>query len=210
MNNFIDHTNLNPCSSKADIEALCKEAKTYQFKTVCVHPSFVSFAKECLKGSTVGVTTVVGFPLGVNCTATKIFEAELAVSHGADDIDVVMNYGLLKAKEDEKVLHELKAIRDVTRGKVLKVIIETCELTEEEIVRACKICDEAEADFVKTSTGFRSGGATVKDVRLMKENFSKEVKASGGIRDRKTALEMVEAGATRIGASAGIQIVKED
>lgn len=210
LNKLIDHTLLKPEATKAQIEKLCGEAKEYDFKSVCVNPYYVKYAKELLKGSDVLVCTVIGFPLGQNTTEIKVAETKDAIKNGADEIDMVINIGALKSKDEDYVLNEIKEIRNACKGKTLKVIIETCLLTDEEKITACKLSKEAGADFVKTSTGFSTHGATVEDVKLMRETVGEDmgVKASGGIRDRETALKMVEAGATRLGVSAGVEIVK--
>ncbi len=210
LNKLIDHTLLKPEATKAQIEKLCSEAKEYDFKSVCVNPYYVKYAKELLKESDVLVCTVIGFPLGQNTTAIKVAETKDAIQNGADEIDMVINIGALKSKDEDYVLNEIKEIRNACKGKTLKVIIETCLLTDEEKITACKLSKEAGADFVKTSTGFSTHGATVEDVKLMRETVGEDtgVKASGGIRDRDTALKMVEVGATRLGVSAGVEIVK--
>ena len=210
LNKLIDHTLLKPEATKAQIEKLCGEAKEYDFKSVCVNPYYVKYAKELLKESDVLVCTVIGFPLGQNTTAIKVAETKDAIQNGADEIDMVINIGALKSRDVDYVLNEIKEIRKACKGKTLKVIIETCLLTDEEKITACKLSNEAGADFVKTSTGFSTHGATVEDVKLMRETVGEDmgVKASGGIRDRETALKMVEAGATRLGVSAGVEIVK--
>lgn len=210
LNKLIDHTLLKPEATKAQIEKLCGEAVEYDFKSVCVNPYYVKYAKELLKESDVLVCTVIGFPLGQNTTEVKVAETKDAIKNGADEIDMVINIGALKSKDEDYVLNEIKEIRNACKGKTLKVIIETCLLTDEEKITACKLSKEAGADFVKTSTGFSTHGATVEDVKLMRETVGEDmgVKASGGIRDRETALKMVEAGATRLGVSAGVEIVK--
>lgn len=210
LNKLIDHTLLKPEATKTQIEKLCSEAKEYDFKSVCVNPHYVKYAKELLKESDVLVCTVIGFPLGQNTTAIKVAETKDAIQNGADEIDMVINIGALKSKDEDYVLNEIKEIRNACKDKTLKVIIETCLLTDEEKITACKLSNEAGADFVKTSTGFSTHGATVEDVKLMRETVREDmgVKASGGIRDRETALKMVEAGATRLGVSAGVEIVK--
>lgn len=210
LNKLIDHTLLKPEATKTQIEKLCSEAKEYDFKSVCVNPHYVKYAKELLKESDVLVCTVIGFPLGQNTTAIKVAETKDAIQNGADEIDMVINIGALKSKDEDYVLNEIKEIRNACKDKTLKVIFETCLLTDEEKITACKLSKEAGADFVKTSTGFSTHGATVEDVKLMRETVGEDmgVKASGGIRDRETALKMVEAGATRLGVSAGVEIVK--
>ena len=207
---YIDHTLLAADATKERIEELCREAAEHHFASVCVNSCWVREASALLDGTGVHVCTVVGFPLGAMETKAKAEEAAIAVSNGADEIDMVLNIGFLKSGMDSEVLEDIKAVREACRGRILKVIIETCLLSEEEKVRACILSKEAGADFVKTSTGFSRGGAEVHDVALMHRTVggSLGVKASGGIRDLDTAMAMIEAGATRIGASAGVAIVK--
>lgn len=208
---YIDHTLLKPESTQADIIQLCKEAKQYQFATVCVNPFWVKTAAEELKGSGVGVATVIGFPLGATSTFTKVAETRDAIASGATEVDMVINIGALKSKDEMAVYQDIRQIVRAANGQALvKVIIETGFLTDEEKKRACMIAKEAGADFVKTSTGFGPGGATVEDIKLMRETVGPEigVKASGGVRDFETAKAMIDAGATRIGASSGVAIVK--
>lgn len=211
INKMIDHTLLKPEATKEMIENLCKEAKEYDFKSVCVNPYWVSTAYEELRDSDVLVCTVVGFPLGATTKETKFFETDFAVQEGADEIDMVINVGALKSKQYDVVLEDIKSVVQAANGRTVKVIIETCLLSDEEKVKACELSMEAGASFVKTSTGFSTAGAKVEDVELMKSivGDNLEVKASGGIRDLDTALKMIEAGATRLGVSAGVQIVKE-
>lgn len=211
LNKMIDHTLLKPEATKEMIENLCKEAKEYDFKSVCVNPYWVSTAYEELRDSDVLVCTVVGFPLGATTKETKFFETDFAVQEGADEIDMVINVGALKSKQYDVVLEDIKSVVQAANGRTVKVIIETCLLSDEEKVKACELSMEAGANFVKTSTGFSTAGAKVEDVELMKSivGDNLEVKASGGIRDLDTALKMIEAGATRLGVSAGVQIVKE-
>ncbi len=205
----IDHTLLNPKATAKEIEALCQEAKEAGFATVCVQPSRVKLASQLLKGSGVGVTTVVGFPHGATSTEAKAFEAAQAIRDGADEIDMVINLGALKDGDTETVRSDIRAVREASRGHILKVILETSELSEEEIFTASRLSDEAGSDFVKTSTGYAGGGATVEAVEMMKRAFSKDIKASGGIRTLSDAKKMLDAGATRLGASAGMAILKE-
>ena len=189
---------------------LCQEAKEYDFMSVCVNPAYVPLAAKCLEGNDVKVCTVIGFPLGMNLTKTKVEEAVLAVKEGAQEVDMVINVGMLKAGYDEYVQQEIYEIKQaVGRNIILKVIIETCLLNNDEIVRACKAAKEAGADFVKTSTGFSTGGATVEAVKLMRETVGPEmgVKASGGVRTHEDLIAMVEAGANRIGTSSGAKII---
>lgn len=207
---LIDHTILKPVASKEDVRRICDEAKTYGFFSVCINPYWVAYAKELLKGTDVKVCTVIGFPLGANTTAVKVYETEDALNNGADEIDMVINLGALKSGDCETVLNDIAAVRKVCEGKILKVIIETSQLTEEEKVKACKLAAEAKADFVKTSTGFTGGGATAADVALMRASVpaDMQVKASGGVRSRADFDAMVKAGATRIGASSGVKIIE--
>lgn len=211
LNKMIDHTLLKPEATKEMIENLCREAKEFDFKSVCVNPYWVSTAYEELRDSDVLVCTVVGFPLGATTKETKFFETDFAVQEGADEIDMVINVGALKSKQYDVVLEDIKSVVQAANGRTVKVIIETCLLTDEEKVKACKLSKEAGANFVKTSTGFSTAGANVEDVELMRSivGDALEVKASGGIRDLDTALKMIEAGATRLGVSAGVQIMKE-
>lgn len=210
-NKYIDHTLLKANATDEAIAKLCDEALKYDFASVCVNPGYVKFCSEKLANSDVKVCTVIGFPLGATSTESKVFETKQAVKDGAKEIDMVINVSRLHENDDEFVLNEIKKIRKACKGLVLKVIIETCLLTDEEKVRACKLSKKAKADFVKTSTGFSTGGATVEDVKLMRKTVGKKmhVKASGGIRDAKTFLAMLKAGADRIGASSGVQIIEE-
>ena len=206
---YIDHTVLKPIAQRKDIEQLCKEAKEYNFASVCVNPCWVSYASNLLKGSSVKVCTVIGFPLGANDSGVKAFEAKTAIEQGAEEVDMVINIGALKAGEYDIVRNDIEAVRKASQGKILKVIIETSYLTDEEKQKVCKICADVGADFVKTSTGFSSSGATAQDVALMAKAAGEKVKvkASGGIRTREDALKMIEAGASRLGTSSGIKIV---
>lgn len=206
---MIDHTALKPETTKVQIETLIEEAKKYQFASVCVNPTWVKLAAEKLAGSDVDVCTVIGFPLGANTSSVKAFETKDAITNGATEVDMVINIGALKDRDDELVLNDIKAVVEAADGVLVKVIIETCLLTDEEKVRACELAVQAGADFVKTSTGFSTGGATVHDIQLMRETVGPNigVKASGGVRTKDDVLKMIEAGATRIGASAGVAIV---
>ena len=208
-NKYIDHTLLKPESTPQDIEKICLEAKEYDFASVCIQPCYVKMAYGLLKDTDVKVCTVIGFPLGANTTETKIREACQAVEEGAEEIDMVINIGALKAGDTVYVTEEIRRIKEAIGDLVLKVIIETCLLTDEEKVLACQCAVNAGADFVKTSTGFSKGGATVADVRLMKQTVGDrcQVKASGGIRTPEDFEAMVEAGATRIGTSSGIKLI---
>lgn len=207
---MIDHTLLKPEATYNEIENLCKEAIQYNFFSVCVNPIFVKFAKEILKGSVVKIASVVGFPLGANETDIKAIEAERLSQSGADEIDMVMNIGWLKSKDYKKVEKDIKNVVDAVNPKIVKVIIEACLLENSEKITASKISVSAGAMFVKTSTGFSKGGATVEDVALIRSTVGKDigVKASGGIRDYETAIKMILAGATRIGASKSVDIVR--
>ncbi len=210
-NKYIDHTLLKPDCLDKDIEKLCSEAKEYDFASVCVNSSYVKKCAELLKGTTVKVCTVVGFPLGACSTEAKLAETKKALEDGASEIDMVINISRLKCHDDKYVENEISALKEACGNNVLKVIIETCLLTDEEKIRACLDAVNAHADFVKTSTGFSTGGATVEDVKLMKQTVQDKalVKASGGIKDKDTFLKMIEAGASRIGASKGVEIIKE-
>lgn len=211
LNKYIDHTYLKAFGGEEVIKKLCKEAKDFDFKSVCVNPAYVGLAKELLNGSDVLVCTVIGFPLGQNTTETKVFETMDAISKGAKEIDMVINVAALKDKKDEYVYNEIKEIKEACGKLTLKVIIETCYLNEEEIVRACELSVKAKTNFVKTSTGFGTAGATVENVKLMKQTVDGKafVKAAGGISTKEDALNMVEAGADRIGTSHGVEIVED-
>lgn len=210
LNKYIDHTILKPETTKEQVAQILAEAKEYDFASVCVNPTWVAYAAQELKDSDVKVCTVIGFPLGANTPALKAFETKDAIENGADEIDMVINIGALKSKNDELVLEDIKAVVEASGDKLVKVIIETCLLTEEEKVKACQLSKEAGADFVKTSTGFSTGGATVEDVALMRKTVGSDmgVKASGGARSYEDAIAFIEAGATRIGASSGVAIMK--
>jgi deoxyribose-phosphate aldolase len=207
---LIDHTLLKPESTSLMIEKLCNEAIQHHFFSVCVLPTFVAQAAGLLKESNVKVCTVIGFPLGATETQVKEVETKLAVGQGADEVDMVLNIGLLKSSELLKLKADIVAVVRAAEGKLVKVILETCLLTDDEKIQACKICVDAGADFVKTSTGFSTAGATIEDVRLMRETVGADigVKASGGIRDYATAGAMIEAGANRLGTSSGLVIVE--
>lgn len=208
--NYIDHTLLKPDATKEDIDTIIEEALVHQFYAVCVHPHWVAYCNERLKDSKIKVCTVVGFPFGTNFTSVKAFETEEAVKNGADEIDMVLNIGALKAQQDEFVKKDIEAVVNAAGDDVLvKVIIETALLTTEEKIRACQLAQQAHADFVKTSTGFSGGGATVEDIKLMCDTVSPNmgVKASGGVRNRVQAEKLIEAGATRIGSSSSVAII---
>ncbi|HCL4465939.1 TPA: deoxyribose-phosphate aldolase [Clostridium botulinum] len=210
LSKYIDHTLLKPQATEKDILKLIEEAKTYDFASVCVNSSWVKLAYENLKDTDVKVCTVVGFPLGATSTASKVYETKVAIEDGADEIDMVISVGQLKSGNDEYVKEEIKKIVEASKNKLVKVIIETCLLTEEEKVKACTLSKEAGADYVKTSTGFSTGGAKPEDIKLMRETVGKNmgVKASGGIHTREEMEVMIENGATRIGASCGVELVK--
>jgi len=207
---IIDHTLLKANITKHDIIKLCEEAKKYKFAAVCVNPYYVWLAKENLKKTNVKVATVIGFPLGSTTKVAKLMETRDVIAQGADEIDMVINISALKSGDEFYVLDEIKILREATYGKILKVIIETAYLSRDEKIKACKIAKEAKADFVKTSTGFAPQGATVEDVKLMRSVVGSKmgVKASGGVKDLKTAIDMIKAGATRIGTSSGVAIIK--
>ncbi|UOB20328.1 deoxyribose-phosphate aldolase [Macrococcus armenti] len=207
---YIDHTALKPETTKAQIEQLAHEAREYGFMSVCVNPAHVAYAKSLLEGTDVLVCTVIGFPLGANTPAVKAFETKDAIANGAGEVDMVINVGALKDKNYDLVAEDIKAVVDAAGDVTTKVIIETALLTEEEKVKACEIAQSQGADFVKTSTGFSTGGATKEDIALMRKTVGPVmgVKASGGVRSYEDVMKMIEAGATRIGASAGVQILK--
>lgn len=209
LNSYIDHTNLKPEAQIDEIKTLVDEAVANDFYSVCVNSTYVKDIKAY--NEDVRIAAVVGFPLGAMATRAKAYEAKCAVEDGASEIDMVIPIGRLKDKDYDYVLKDIKACKEAIGDKILKVIIETCLLTDEEKIKACELAEEAGADFVKTSTGFSTGGANASDVKLMKETVGDrlEVKASGGIHTRKEAIDMIEAGASRIGASKSIEICKE-
>lgn len=211
---YIDHTILNADATETDVDKVIAEAIKYDFASVCINPYWVKHTAAGLQGSDVNTCTVIGFPLGATSTQSKVFEAKQAMKDGADELDMVINIGELKANHDDAVLADIKALADAihAENKLLKVIIETALLTDEEKVRACQLAEKAGADFVKTSTGFSTAGAKVADVKLMRETVGDRlgVKASGGVHSKAEAEAMIEAGATRIGASASVRIVTED
>ncbi len=216
LNKFIDHTLLKPDATRAQIEKLCAEAREYHFATVCVNLCWVKLAADLLAGSDVKVCCVVGFPLGATTTLVKMFEADQAIDAGATEIDMVMNVGALKSGLLDFVRTDIAGVhKSCNAGRkhhaLLKVILETCLLTDDEKRQACLLAKEAGADFVKTSTGFSTGGATIADVKLMREVVGEEmgVKASGGVRSRADALAMIEAGANRLGTSSGVAIMTD-
>ena len=210
LNKYIDHTILKATASSADVQKLCEEAIEHEFYSVCVNGCYVIDAKHFLQGTDVKVAAVVGFPLGAMTTASKVFEAKEAIENGASEIDMVINVAKLKDGEFDYVENEIRLIKETIGDNVLKVIIETCYLTDEEKVKACELSLVAKADFVKTSTGFGTGGATYEDVKLMKSvvGDNAKVKASGGVRDKETAQKYVDLGAERLGTSSGIEIAK--
>ena len=212
LNSYIDHTNLKNTATLKDIEKLCNEAIKYHFASVCVYPYYVPLCKKLLDKTSVAVCTVIGFPMGENTKETKVFEAINAIENGADEIDMVINVSALKNKDYDYIKEEIEEIRDAIDGKVLKVIIETCLLTEEEIIKMTKICNETFVNFIKTSTGFGEYGARVEDVKLINDNKNEvlEIKASGGIKTLKDAEDMINAGASRIGTSNGVSIMKDE
>lgn len=211
LNKYMDYTNLKPTSTMKDIEKLCNEAIKYHFASVCVHPYYVSLAHELLKNSDVDVCTVVGFPLGANTTSVKSYEAIEAINNGADEIDMVINIGALKDKNYEYIEDEISEIRDSIDGKTLKVIIETCYLTEEEIAKITEICNKTYVNFIKTSTGFRTRGASLKDIEIINKykNDVLEVKASGGIKTLHDVNSYIDIGVSRIGTSNAVDIMNE-
>ena len=210
-NKYIDHTLLNGDATEEQIRKLCQDALEYDFASVCVNPGYVPLCHELLKGSDVKVCTVIGFPLGATLPAAKVLETRESVFAGAQEIDMVINVGKLKDKKADYVREEITIVKHACHGHLLKVIIETCLLTDEEKVRACKLAVEAGADYVKTSTGFSTGGATVADIKLMRETVGPNigVKASGGVRTREDMIALIEAGASRIGTSSGPKLMKE-
>ena len=210
LNRMIDHTILKPEATEAAVQKIIDEAKEYNFFSVCINPCWVAFASEQLADTDVAVCTVIGFPLGANTPEVKAYEAADAIKNGANEVDMVINIGALKSQQYDYVRQDIQGVVDAAKGKALvKVIIETALLTDEEKVKACELAKEASADFVKTSTGFSTGGAKVADIRLMRETVGPDmgVKASGGVHNAEEALAMIEAGATRIGASTGVAIV---
>ena len=210
INKLIDHTILKAVTTSKDVEKICEEAKKYDFASVCINPCFVSLAKELLEGTDVKVCTVIGFPLGANTIEIKQAETMDAVNNGAEEIDMVINVGKAKEHDYEYIKEEIEAVVNASCGRLVKVIIETCYLTDEEKAEVCRMASLAGAHFVKTSTGFGTGGATKEDVALMKANIldTMSVKASGGVRNLQDLQDMVEAGASRIGASSGVQIME--
>lgn len=207
----VDHTLLKQTATWEDIKAICEDAMKYEVASVCIPPSFVKKAKDFV-GDKMKVCTVIGFPNGYNTTAVKVFETVDAIKNGADEIDMVINLGMVKEKNFDEVTKEIKAIKEACKDKILKVIIETCLLTEEEKIKMCKCVTDAKADFIKTSTGFSTGGATLEDIILFRENIGSEVliKAAGGIKDLDTAKVFIENGAKRLGTSSIIKIINNE
>ena len=210
-NKMIDHTVLKADTPLETVKKICDEAMEYGFASVCINPCHVAYCADYLKDSDVNVCTVIGFPLGANTSAVKAFETKDAIANGADEIDMVMNIGALKDKNYDLVRDDVKAVVKAANGTLVKVILETCLLTEDEIKKACELCVEAKADYVKTSTGFSTRGATIEDVRIMKEavHGKAKVKAAGGVRTPEDMVKIVAAGADRIGTSAGCSLVKK-
>ncbi len=212
ISKLIDHTILKPEAIESEVKKICDEAREYKFKSVCVNSSYVKYVNKQLEGSGVLTCSVVGFPLGAMPSEAKAYETSLAIKDGADEIDMVINIGALKDKKYDYVLRDIKAVVDAADGKTVKVIIETCLLTEEEKVKACELSVEAGAHYVKTSTGFSTGGATEADIKLMRKVVGDKlgVKASGGVRTLEDAKKMVDAGASRIGASSSVNIALDE
>lgn len=212
LEKYFDHTILSPDATKESVRKICDEAKEYNFFSVCVNPYYVAFVKDALEGTEVKVTSVIGFPLGSSTTTIKAAEARDAIKNGADEIDMVLNISALKNKAFDYVLNDIKKVKEACGDHLLKVIIETCLLDDEEKIKACQLAKDAGADYVKTSTGFSTGGATVEDVKLMRQTVGEDlgVKASGGIRNKEKAQKMIDAGATRIGASSSVKIMNEE
>ncbi|WP_049385227.1 deoxyribose-phosphate aldolase [Metamycoplasma hominis] len=211
LNKYIDHTNLSPSATSKDIDKLIQEAIKYDFKSVCIAPSYVKYAKEALKNSDVLVCTVIGFPLGYNATSVKVYETKIAVEHGADEIDMVINVGRFKDGQYEYVLNEIKAIKEACNGKTLKVIVETALLTKAELIKITELVMQSGADFIKTSTGFSYRGASFEDIQTMKETCGDKllIKASGGIENLADAQEMIRLGANRLGMSKSVPVMEE-
>lgn len=211
LNKYIDHTNLSPSATSKDIDKLIQEAIKYDFKSVCITPSYVKYAKEALKNSDVLVCTVIGFPLGYNATSVKVYETKIAVEHGADEIDMVINVGRFKDGQYEYVLNEIKAIKEACNGRTLKVIVETALLTKAELIKITGLVMQSGADFIKTSTGFSYRGASFEDIQTMKETCGDKllIKASGGIKNLADAQEMIRLGANRLGMSKSVPVMEE-
>ncbi len=207
---YIDHTNLNAIATPSDIKRLCDQAISNQFYAICIHDYHVSLAKKILLNTSIKIATVIGFPLGANTTASKVFEAKNAINNGADEIDMVLNIGALKAGDFDQVLNDISSVKKSIGSAILKVIFENCYLTPFEIEKACLLSIEAGADYIKTSTGFGASGATLDDIKLMKKTVGNliSIKASGGIKTKEMALSYIDLGVTRIGTSSGINIIK--
>lgn len=212
LNKYIDHTNLKAYATKEDIKKLCEEAIKYKFASVCVNPCYVELANDLLKNSQVDICTVVGFPLGASSVRTKEYEAIIAIEAGADEIDMVINIGALKDKDYDYIKEEIESVRDAIDGHVLKVIVETCYLTDDEIIKMTEICNETFVNFIKTSTGFGTRGASIKDIKLITEHKNEllEIKASGGIKTLENAMDMIKAGASRLGTSSSVLIMNQN
>ena len=210
LNKYIDHTNLKADAKRRDILKLCNEAIEYNFASVCVHPYFVSYCKEILENTSINVCTVIGFPLGLNTTEVKVFEVEDAIKNGADEIDMVINVSALKDKKYDYLKKEISRVLGVCEGRTLKVIIETCYLENSEIIKATEICNETFVNFIKTSTGFGTGGAKTDDIKVINKVKSEilEIKASGGIKTYNDAISFIELGVTRLGTSNGVIIME--
>jgi len=211
MNGFLDSTLLKSFSTKDDIKKLCLDAIKYRFATVCINPCYVSYAHELLNGSGVEICTVIGFPLGANTTDVKVYEAKEAISNGASEIDMVINVGFLKDKDYQYIISEISAVKNAISGNTLKVIIETCYLDDDEIKKMTEICNDTEVDFIKTSTGFGTRGASLNDIELINKYKNKKlkVKASGGIKTREDAKKYIELGVNRIGTSNAVNMMEE-
>ncbi|WP_228851952.1 deoxyribose-phosphate aldolase [Aegicerativicinus sediminis] len=211
INRYIDQTLLSPTATEGDIIALCNDAKRYEFQTVCVHGCYVPLASQLLKNSIVKVCTVIGFPLGSSSTEAKVFEATNAITNGADEIDMVINMGFLRSRNYVSLLKDISDVKAAIGKHPLKVILEISNLSKNEIIRACEICLDANADFIKTSTGFSKGGATLTAVKIIRKTVKDraKIKASGGIRDYETAMKYIDLGVERIGTSSGVEIVSE-
>jgi deoxyribose-phosphate aldolase len=210
LSKYIDHTLLKPQATQEDILKLIEEAKVYDFASVCINPAWVKLAHEELQDTNVTVCTVIGFPLGATSTASKVYETKIAIEDGADEVDMVISVGELKSGNYDYVKDDIEKVVEASGNKLVKVIIETCLLTDEEKIKACLLAKEAGADYVKTSTGFSTGGATTHDVKLMRQTVGEHmgVKASGGIHTKEEMMDMIESGASRIGASCGADLIK--
>ncbi len=212
LNTYIDHTKLGPTVSLSDIDQLILEGKTYRFKSLCINPQYVSYVSKELKDTGVLTCTVIGFPHGTHMPSVKAFEAKQAILEGADEIDMVINVAYVQAFDEEKTFEDIHSVVLASEGKTVKVILETCYLNDDQIVFACRMAKRAGAQFVKTSTGFGTGGATVEAVQLMKKTVGDalEVKASGGIRNTEDAINLIQAGATRLGTSKGVSLMNKE